>query len=143
MTVQAILAPLFVQVFLTFGLLLWTGRARLLAVRAGDAKGRELSLGQRNWPAPAQQAANTFANQFELPVLFYVLTGLALATRKADLAFVVLAWIFVVSRFVHAGVYLTSNHVPHRFQAYAVGFFVLLAMWILFAVRIYLAPFGA
>ena len=143
MTDQAILAPLFVQVFLTFGLLLWTGRARLLAVRAGNAKGRELSLGQRNWPAPAQQAANTFANQFELPVLFYVLTGLALATRKADLAFVVLAWIFVASRFVHAGVYLTSNHVPHRFWAYAVGFFVLLAMWILFAVRIYLAPFGA
>lgn len=143
MTVQAILAPLFVQVFLTLGLLLWTGRARLRAVRSGEAKGRDLTLGQRNWPAPAQQAANTFANQFELPVLFYVLTGLALATRKADLTFVVLAWVFVASRFVHAGVYLTSNHVPHRFRAYAVGFFVLLAMWILFAVRIYLSPFGA
>lgn len=142
MTVQAILAPAFAQVFLTFALLLWTGRARLRAVRGGDAKGRELTLGQRNWPAPAQQAANTFSNQFELPVLFYVLTGFALATRKADLVFVILAWVFVASRILHAGIYLTSNHVPHRFQAYLVGFVVLLAMWILFAIRIFLAPAG-
>lgn len=142
MTVQAILAPVFAQVLLTFALLFWTGRRRLSAVRGGAVKGRALTLGQRDWPAPAQQAANTFSNQFEIPVLFYVLVGLALATRKADLAFVILAWVFVASRCVHAAVYLTSNHIPHRFRAYAAGTLVLLAMWILFAFRIYLAPIG-
>lgn len=142
MSVQAILAPVFVQVFLTFALLFWTGRMRLSAVRGGAVKGRELTLGQRNWPAPAQQAANTFSNQFEIPVLFYVLVGLALATRKADLLFVVMAWVFVATRFVHAGVYLSTNHIPYRFRAYAVGTLVLLAMWILFAIRIFLAPIG-
>ncbi|MCJ2037183.1 MAPEG family protein [Methylobacterium sp. J-068] len=142
MTVQAILAPVFAQVLLTFALLFWMGRARLGAVRGGEARGRELSMGQRNWPAPAQQAANTFSNQFEIPVLFYVLVGFAMATRKADLLFVVLAWVFVATRFLHAGVYLTTNHVPYRFRAYAAGTLVLLAMWIVFAVRIFSAPIG-
>lgn len=142
MTVQAILAPVFAQVFLTFGLLFWTGFARLRAFRDGSAKGRALSLGQRDWPAPAQQAANSFSNQFEIPVLFYVLVGLALATRKADLLFVVLAWVFVATRVLHAGIYLTTNRVAHRFQAYTAGTLVLLAMWIIFAVRIFVAPLG-
>lgn len=71
-----------------------------------------------------------------------MLVGLALATRKADLVFVVMAWIFVATRFVHAGVYVTSNHVPYRFQAYLVGTLLLLAMWIVFAVRIFAAPLG-
>lgn len=142
MTVQAILAPVFAQVFLTFALLFAMGGARLRAVRDGGVKGRDLTLGQRDWPAPAQQAANTFSNQFEIPVLFYVLAGLALATRKADLLFVVLAWVFVATRFVHAGIYLTTNRIGHRFLAYAAGVLVLLAMWIIFAVRIFLAPAG-
>ncbi|MET3691583.1 MAPEG family protein [Methylobacterium goesingense] len=142
MTVQAILAPDFAQIFLTFALLFWTGHKRLSALRSGGTKGCELSLGQRDWPAPAQQAANTFANQFEIPVLFYVLVGFAMATRKADLLFVVLAWVFVATRFLHARIYLTTNHVPSRFRAFTAGTLVLLAMWIVFAVRIFLAPAG-
>ena len=51
-----------------------------------------------NWPARANQVANAFSNQFELPVLFYVLTILAIATRHADILFVTLAWLFVVFR---------------------------------------------
>ena len=53
-----------------------------------------------------------------------------------------MAWVFVATRFVHAGVYLSTNHIPYRFRAYAVGTLVLLAMWILFAIRIFLAPIG-
>lgn len=140
MTVQAILAPVFAQVLLTFALLFWMGRVRFAEVGAGRVRVSDIALGQRNWPAKAQQAANAFSNQFELPVLFYVLVPLALITRKADLLFVVLAWVFVASRIVHAGVTVTSNHVPHRFRAYLVGALTLLAMWIVFAFRILLAP---
>jgi hypothetical protein len=140
MTVQAILAPVFAQVLLTFALLFWTGRVRFAEVGAGRVRIGDIALGERNWPAKAQQAANAFSNQFELPVLFYGLVALALYTRKADLLFVVLAWVFVASRIVHAGIYVTSNRVVRRFQAYAVGALVLLLMWIIFAVRILVAP---
>jgi hypothetical protein len=142
MTVQAILAPVFAQVLLTFALLFWTGRVRFAEIGAGRVRIGDIALGERNWPARVQQAANAFSNQFELPVLFYALTALALYTRKADLLFVVLAWLFVTSRALHAYVYVTSNHVPHRFRAYAVGALLLLVMWVIFAVRILVAPIG-
>lgn len=142
MTVQAVLAPVFAHVLLVFALLFWMGRVRFAAVGAGAVKVGDIALGQRNWPASAQQAANAFSNQFELPVLFFALVPLALYTKKADLLFVVLAWVFVATRIVHAGVYVTSNHVPHRFRAYLAGALVLLVMWIVFAVRIFLAPVG-
>ncbi|KQP41940.1 MAPEG family protein [Methylobacterium sp. Leaf106] len=142
MTVQAILAPVFAQVLLIFVLMFWLGRVRLAEIKAGAVTAGDVSMGQRNWPPRAQQAANAFSNQFELPVLFFALVPLALYTKKADLLFVVLAWIFVASRAVHAGIYVNSNHVPFRFRAYTLGALVLLAMWIVFAVRIFLAPIG-
>jgi hypothetical protein len=136
MTVQAILAPLFVLVALTFVLLAWMGSVRVAAVRRGEVRVKDIALGQSNWPPRVQQISNCFHNQFQLPMLFYVLTVLALFLRKADLLFVVMAWIFVLLRIVHAAIYITSNHVGHRFQAFAAGMIVLLLIWVVFAVRI-------
>jgi hypothetical protein len=84
-----------------------------------------------------QQISNCYHNQFQLPVLFFVLTILALFLRKADLLFVVMAWIFVLLRIVHAAIHVTSNRVLHRFQAFAASALVLLLMWVIFAVRVY------
>jgi hypothetical protein len=136
MSVQAILAPLFVLVALTFALLVWMGSVRLAAVRGGEVRVKDIALGQPNWPPRVQQISNCFDNQFQLPMLFYVLTVLALFLRKADLLFVVMACIFVLLRIVHAAIQVTSNHVGHRFQAFAAGMIVLLLMWVVFAVRI-------
>lgn len=138
MSIQAILLPLFVQVALTFTLLFWTGGARLAAVRRGDVQPRDIALRQPNWPRRETQIANAYQNQLELPVLFYVLTILAIITRHADLLFVWLAWVFVALRLVHAAIHVSSNHVGWRFAAFAVAALVLLIMWVSFAVRIVL-----
>ena len=95
----------------------------------------DVALGQSNWPARVQQIANCYANQFQLPVLFYVLTILVVITHHADFIFVVMAWLFVLSRIVHAYIHTGSNFVRHRFNAFALGAVFLLAMWIIFAVR--------
>ncbi|KMO17211.1 MAPEG family protein [Methylobacterium indicum] len=139
MSFKALLAPVFVQVLLTFVLLFWTGRVRFAAARAGAVQVKDVSLGERTWPAPVQQVSNAFANQFELPVLFYVVVGLALATRQTDTLFIGLAWLFVLTRIVHAGIYATSNVVIRRFQAFLAGALVLLAMWFVLALKILLA----
>ena len=136
MSIQAILLPLFVQVALTLFLLFWTGRARVAAVRRGDVHPRDIALRESNWPKQETQIANAYHNQLELPVLFYVLTILAIITRQADFLFVVLAWLFVVLRLVHAYIHLTSNHVGRRFAVFAASVLVLLVMWVIFAVRI-------
>lgn len=143
MSVPSILLPLFVQVGLVMVLAGIMAARRLALVRSGSVRRSELSMGERAWPPPAQQASNAFSNQFELPVLFYVLVILALLTRKADLLFVVLSWAFVATRIVHAAVYVTSNDVPKRFTAFIAGAFLLSVMWIVFAIRILLAPLPA
>ena len=136
MSIQAVLLPLFVQVALTFFLLFWTGRARVAAVRRGDIHPRDIALRESNWPKRETQIANAYHNQLELPVLFYVLTILAIITRHADLLFVALAWLFVLLRLVHVYIHLTSNHVGRRFAAFAAGVLVLLVMWVIFVVRL-------
>lgn len=142
MSISAVLLPVFVQVALTFLLLMWMGRSRIGSIRAGDVKIRDIALGERNWPTRIQQIANSYHSQFELPVLFYAIVALALITRKADLVFVVLSWLFVVSRLVHAVIHTTSNRVQQRFTAFLVGVIVLMAMWIVFALRILSAEAG-
>jgi hypothetical protein len=136
MTIQMVLLPVFVQVALTFAMLFWMGSVRSRSVTKGETKIRDIALGQQAWPTRTQQISNNYHSQFQLPLLFYVLVVLAWITRQADLIFVVMAWVFVVSRLAHTYVHTTSNHVPTRFKVFAVGVFVLLAMWIIFAVRI-------
>ena len=142
MSISAILLPVFVQVALMFCLLIWTGRARIGHLRQGDVKIADVALGQPNWPTRAQQVSNAYANQFELPLLFFALVAFALITRKADLLFVVMSWMFVVTRLVHAGVYATSNRIQQRFTVFLIGAIILILMWIIFALRIFAAEIG-
>jgi hypothetical protein len=138
MSLQAVLLPLFVEVALTFALMFWMGQLRSAALRSGEVHPRDIALRQPNWPAGALQVGYSFQNQFELPVLFYVLTILAWSTRHADWLFVILAWIFVLSRLAQAYIHCTSNRVPLRGMTYAVGAVALAVMWVVFAVRILL-----
>ena len=71
-------------------------------------------------------------------MLFYVLTILAIITRHADLLFVVLAWVFVLSRVVHAFIHVTGNDLRTRGLWFGVGAVVLFVMWVIFIVRIML-----
>ena len=138
MSVQMVLLPVFVQVALTFALLIGMVMARRKTLVAGETKIRDIALGEPNWPKGATQIANCYRNQFELPVLFYVLIALALPLRRADLFIVLMSWVFVVTRFAHAGVFVTSNDVRPRSLAWFAGVLVLAAMWLYFALKLLL-----
>jgi hypothetical protein len=132
---KLLLAPLFLQIALTFGLTLALGNARVSAVKSGAVKLSAIALNSGAWPDRIRQIANCYSNQFEQPMLFYVLVILALATGLADPVLIVGAWLFVLSRFCHAYVHVTNNNVLTRFQFFAAGVFILIAMWADFAVR--------
>ena len=137
MSLQAILLPLFVEVILTFVLLFWSAPLRTSALRSGAVRPEDIALREQNWPKRATQMANAYANQLELPMLFYVLTILALVTRKAGILFVVLAWIFVVFRLLHAYVHVTSNKVNIRGPLFGMSAVVLAVMWIIYIIQIF------
>jgi hypothetical protein len=131
-----VLLPLFVQVGLTFALLFAMATARTRSIQSGETKLRDIALRQPNWPERPTQIANCFSNQFELPLLFYVLIALALPLRHADLVIVLLSWVFVLTRFIHAGIFVTSNDVRPRSLAWFAGVIVLLIMWVWFAIGV-------
>ena len=131
-----LLLPLLVQVALTFVLLFAMAGARFGALSRREVKVGDIALGQRAWPTRPTQIANAYHNQLELPVLFYLLVVLVIVTNTSNSALVALAWVFVATRILHAFIHTTSNFVRYRFYAYLAGVFVLIAMWVLFAVRV-------
>jgi hypothetical protein len=135
MSAEMILLPLFVEVILTFALLIWLGPLRARDFRSG-LREEDIALRQPNWSKPALQVQYSFSNQFELPVLFYVLTILAYVTHHAGTLFVVLAWVFVIFRLLQAYVHVTNNKVRLRGAFFGVSALALAIMWIVFIVEI-------
>jgi MAPEG family protein len=119
MSVQMVLLPVFVLVGLSFALLLGMGATNARSLEAGETRLKDIALGP-------------------LPLLFYTLIALALPIRHADLAIVLLSWVFVVTRFAHAGIFITSNNDQQRSPAWLASVLVLFAMWLYFALKILL-----
>jgi hypothetical protein len=140
MTIQEVLLPLFLEVILTFTLLFWLAPLRSYDVSSGATRLEDIALREPKWSQRSLQVAYSYSNQFELPVLFYVLTILAWVTRHADLIFVVLAWVFVIFRYLQAYVHVTSNQVRLRGAFFGVSALVLAIMWIIYIVEILTAP---
>jgi hypothetical protein len=136
MSLQAVLLPVFAEIALTFGLLGWLAVLRIRGLDRGEIREGDIALGQKAWPERIQKVGNSFENQLELPVLFYVLVILAIVIHKADLLFVVLSWLFVAARFAHAFIHTGSNKVRVRGPVYGLGMAILMVMWIIFAVRV-------
>jgi hypothetical protein len=136
MSAEMILLPLFVEVILTFALLIWLGPLRARDFRTGLVREEDIALRQPNWSKPTLQVQYSFSNQFELPVLFYVLTILAYVTHHAGTLFVVLAWVFVIFRLLQAYVHVTNNKVRLRGIFFIISALALVIMWIVFIVEI-------
>jgi hypothetical protein len=63
-------------------------------------------------------------------VLFYAVVAFALITKGADTLMIVLAWLFVLTRLLHTGIHVGPNKVRWRTPAFALGFLIVLLMWI-------------
>jgi hypothetical protein len=137
MSDAAMLAPVFVHVVLVIALVIFTGRGRVAAVRADEVKLRDIALDSSKWPERLRKLGNNYQNQFELPVLFYAVVALLIATGLADGVSLVLAWAFVATRLVHSFIHIGTNNVVHRLFAFGAGLAILAAMWLWFALRLY------
>ncbi len=117
-----------VLVFALYALLGWRRRVLVKAGRIQPAQFRENHAA--NEPAESLVVRNSLANQFELPLLFHVCCILLYTTQADNLPAVILAWIFVVTRYAHAFVHVTSNDLRYRSPLFALGFVALVGMWV-------------
>lgn len=125
---MSLIYPMLAQIVLTLTVLILTARARVRVLRNREVRVTDIAVRGEAWPEPVRILTNNYANQFETPVLFYVL-GLAAMIVGADGPVMVgLAWLFVATRVLHSLIHLNGNNVSRRFQVFVVGVLVLLVM---------------
>lgn len=135
MEATAIFWPMIAHVVLVYGVYGLMAFRRKRAVEMGSAKVSQFRE-NRDEPSESLFARNSLANQFELPMLFHVCCLAMFATGGVGATVLVLAWVFVVSRYVHAVIHVTTNRIRHRQPAFVAGFLSLAAMWVALAIHI-------
>ncbi|TCM55915.1 hypothetical protein C8J36_103281 [Rhizobium sp. PP-F2F-G48] len=135
MTQTAIIWPVIAQVLLVTIVYGVMGKRRFGAVRQGTARARDFLIPSVEPEASATVARN-LTNQFELPVLFYTVCTLLAVTDGVSILTVSAAWLFVLSRYGHAFVHMTSNRLMLRHRLFVAGFFINALLWLLLALHI-------
>ncbi len=135
MNQTAIFWPMLLQVALIYAIYALISVRRKAAVRAGSVRTSDFRE-NRNEPPESLFVRNNLANQFELPVLFFAACLALYVANGVNVLTVALAWIFVLSRCVHAAIHVTTNRIRHRQPAFVVGFLALLVIWVWFALHI-------
>lgn len=128
-----IMWPVLAQIFLTLIMFIILGLRKAKALKAGEVNRQQRALNNRAWPEDVIKVSNNIANQFEVPVLFYVLCLVLYSINAVGMISIVLAWLFTLSRFAHAYVHIGSNYIPMRFRLFLVGCLVMIAMLMLVA----------
>jgi hypothetical protein len=108
----AILYPVFVQVLLVVVVGMSMAAARARAVKTMDRQrgNPDLAMGRFAWPDDA--------------------------AKRADTLMIVLAWLYVLTRIVHAAIHIGPNKVRWRSPAFALGFLIVALMWIKLALHV-------
>lgn len=126
-----ILYPLFAMTLLVAIVvtLLWSLRDRAIRERLVSIKYYRDYTGASE-PDYNKVVSRHYNNLFEMPVLFYLVVVLAYVTHHVTIWMTGGAWVYVLCRYVHSYIHLTSNNVIARFLVFAASMLVLLAMWI-------------
>jgi hypothetical protein len=129
---KPLLLPLLAQVALTFIVMLIMYRKRVAEMKLKRIHPQRIRTRSKSKAllTDSESAADNFSNLFELPILFYTAILLTLILMVQDSILVILAWAFVISRYLHSFVHVNYNRVMHRFSVFVFSSFVLLAYWV-------------
>jgi hypothetical protein len=122
--------PVIVQILIVIAGFMLLGIRKKQALKNGQVDLKKAALDNDAWPDEVLKVSNNIRNQFQVPVLFYVLCFMFYALDAVTIANLSLAWVFVLSRVIHAYVHMSSNFVPARFSVFTLGFVVMVLMLI-------------
>jgi hypothetical protein len=138
----AILSPVFATILLTFVVWVYMYVRRIRFIRSRALTPAEMAIPGRLAelsPPEVSNPSDNLKNLFEIPVIFYALALLLLATQRVDATYVGAAWVFAGFRALHSAVHCTINAVMLRFYLYLIS---TLAVWFI-AARAALHHFGS
>ena len=131
MTRDWIFVPVIVQVLMTLLIYVRLIKVKIREIRAGRVDKTRSALHEEAWGDAVLQINNNIRNQFEPPVLFYVMAAVLWAMDSVNGLAIAAAFLFVLSRIAHALIHLGSNYVPNRRRTFTVGWWVLMFMALL------------
>jgi len=136
MMVKEILWPTLLLVALVYAVWIALTVQRGALIRRSPPRPEDFATGEAalRYFQPVEMPANNLRNLFEMPVLYFALVPLLIATHHAGRVQLVLAWAYVLLRLWHSVEHVVVKQVPRRFLAYLLSCGVLAAMWIVFAV---------
>ena len=130
-----IFLPMMVVLAIPVFVLLLNGKRKSVDRKNGTARA-EAAIDNTAWSAPVILTSNSLANQFQLPVVFYVLGFILFNINAVSTLVLALCWIFALSRWGHAIVHVTTNKIPHRMALFAVSTLALFILFGITAVRV-------
>jgi hypothetical protein len=116
---MSLLWPMLAHIGWVLLLYVWLTIARQAAVRRGEVVYGDFARGEE--PHHVARITRNLANQFELPVIFYALAVLLIATHDVTGIDVIAAWLFVVGRVIHTLVQTLTDNVPLRGQVFMIN----------------------
>jgi hypothetical protein len=128
MKATLIFLPVLAQVLLTLAMYVLLLQRKKAAIATGKVDFKKTATDNRAWPKDVLLVSNNIANQFEVPALFYILCLTFVALDAVSVWALGLAALFVLSRYVHTFVHVTTNYVPVRMKVFSVGIVALFAM---------------
>lgn len=129
-----ILWPTIVHLALIQFLFVMVSIRRHQAVRRTDLEMDDLARSAGE-PELSRRWARNLDNQFQVPMLYYVLVAILIAQQEAGVAQIALAWIFVLGRIAHTIVQTRTDNVTLRGQVFVINHVALSLMWLLFLAR--------
>ncbi|MDP1739013.1 MAG: MAPEG family protein [Caulobacter sp.] len=138
MTQESIFLPMLGMALLTFVVLGLIPQRRFKAVADRQVTPDDFALGESpRVPGHVSLANRNYMNLLELPMLFYAVCVALFVTGMVDGLALGLAWTYLALRVVHSLIHVTYNRVLHRLALFGVSNFVLMGLWVVFAVRIW------
>ncbi|MCB1464383.1 MAG: MAPEG family protein [Nitratireductor sp.] len=135
MNPNLMLWPLVIHALVTLALYIPMSRARISTVKHGKVKGGVYKLNQGE-PEESLRFSNAIRNQNESGVIFYAGVLSAYASHNVGYLLLLLAWAFVIVKTVHVYVHVTTNNLRHRRPVFTVAYFLLIALWVVFAIQL-------
>ena len=130
------LHPVIAMFLLTFAVWLFMYVQRFRYMAANKIKPQDIPTPEaiaKLLPDRINRSSDNFKNLFEMPVIFYAVSSLALSLHITDRVLMTMAWAFVLFRAIHSAIHCTVNHVPMRFLSYFVSSVILFGMIVRFA----------
>ena len=131
-----ILYPILPVVFLNFFVVFHMRYVIEKAIKKREVRYRWFRVYKGSAPEDMLAARHHYKNFFEMPILFYLLCILLYIiddVRDLDLW---ITWLFVVFKYIHSYIRITSNYVPNRAYAFYICVLLLSGGWIYLAIKI-------